>query len=149
MHIQLAQDDSSSLSKSLHNRSVFLRNPILKQSARRGCPHARCVDQILQAYGNAVQRAAPLPSLYFGLGPAGLCQCRLCRNGDEGVEQRIESFCAGKACPICTPRCFTSWGSIMLDSTIPIMDPKETPTETRVNKAKVVESLLQAPLPQG
>ncbi len=97
MHVELAEDHRAGLLQSPHDLGIFGWDAIAILIAGGGGAHARGVEQIFEP--DAECRAAGRDSFRrdFGFGVASLLQREIGGDGDEGVENGIESLDARQA----------------------------------------------------
>jgi hypothetical protein len=92
MQVLFADDHRACCLESLYDFGVFGRDAIRKLPATARRPHARRIEQVLEAHRNSMQRAAPtaLHDLRFG----ALCVRRRLfgSHGDERVQCRVQAL---------------------------------------------------------
>ena len=65
----------------------------------RGGGQSGVVDDVFQAVGNAVQRAAPIAGADLSLGTLRILEGDVRREAQEGIEPAVVAFDAGDQCP--------------------------------------------------
>src|SRR5208282_5952656 len=101
VQILLAQDDGASSAKTTDDLGVFGGNAIFlrstEQAAGGGGADSSDIDNVLEPDGNAVQRSEIGSVVDFPLGVTSSVESGFGRDGDEGVERRVELFDAREA----------------------------------------------------
>ena len=92
MHVQLAEQNGSCVTKPLHDGGIFAWDAILEERATCGCSYASGIDQVLQSDGNAVKRTSGRAALQLPFRLTSLFQRRFRGDGDERIEYRIQRF---------------------------------------------------------
>src|SRR2546429_491177 len=96
VHIELAEEHCPGRLEAPHDLRILCRNTILEQTAACGRTHSSRIDQILQRNRDAMEGTSPAVLMDFRLGLPGFCQRGLGRDGNKGVQLRIDPLNSAK-----------------------------------------------------
>jgi len=97
VQILFAQNDGAGVLQPAYDVSVFRRNAVFEQGARRSGTNAGCIDEIFESERDPMQRAAPISTANFTLGLSRFLKRHFGSDRDECVQAGIQPLDAFEA----------------------------------------------------